>query len=58
MLRVHGRYIFNYFSAGTDFYTSGSVDVRFCRLKTVPALKGFMCTGDGIAMAVLIYQNK
>ena len=46
MLWVYGHYkLFNSFSAGTDFRRQNltSKDVRFWRLKTVPALKGLLC---------------
>ena len=49
MLRVYGHDLyFNYFSAGTVFIRQNltSTDVRFWRIKTVPALKGLMLIGQ------------
>ena len=43
MLRVYGHYKYFYsYSAGIDFRRQNltSVDVRFSRLKSIPALKG------------------
>ena len=39
---LRSLYLFDYLSAGIDFRRQNltSIDVRFCRLKSVPALKG------------------